>query len=398
MKTAKKISISTLLKKNISKGQLCGYAIANLIGLTVILCGILFYCDSRHHQNNDDKFFSDDYIVVTKKVNGVNLDPVAFSEEEIEEIGSQPWVKKLGRFTSADFSVSASVNMGGKGMSTYLFFESVPDDFFDTKPSIWGFTPDSKFIPIVLNKDYLALYNFGFALPQGLPQLSEEMIGTVPLKLMIKGQNGVVDMYDAAVVGFSSRLNTIAVPQEFMDWANTRYSDNDEKEYSRLIIKIDRMNSAGFEKYLQDNGLEMAGDKEASSKVAEFMGVVSGVVAATGFVISLLALFILLLSIFLLLQKSRHTLRNLMLLGYGPGEISRYYEKMVVSLNCVITLFAVGFTFICRLIWHKSLIALGLGDGNVLFTLGAALLYFLIVTLINIIVIRRHLHSIWKKP
>lgn len=396
MKVTEKIGIGTLLKKNISKGQIIGYSIANLIGLTVILSGILFYCDSRHQQKNDDKFFSEDYIVVSKKVKGVNLEPVAFSDDEINEIRSQPWVKKIGKFTPADFAVSASINMGGKGMSTYLFFESVPDDFFDMKPPGWNFNPDKNFVPIVLNKDYLSLYNFGFALPQGLPQLSEDMIGTVPLKLMISGKNGKSEFFDANVVGFSSRLNTIAVPQNFMDWANKHFSVDSNPEISRLIIKIDRLNASDSDKYLSDHGIEISGDKEGADKVSQFMGVVSGVVAATGFVISLLALFILLLSIFLLLQKNRETLRYLILLGYSPRQISKYYEKTVIILNSLITILAIGLTFICRLIWYKPLIALGLGNGNVLFMLGAATLYFIIITIINILVIRNQLLSIWR--
>ena len=391
----KKSGISTLLKKNVSKGQLLGYAIANLIGLTVILSGILFYCDSRHHQKTGDKYFSDDYIIISKKVKGISLDPVAFSEDEITDLSKQSWVKKLGRFTSADFSVSASVNMGGKGMSTYLFFESVPDDFFDVTPPEWHFNSDKRFVPIVLNKDYLALYNFGFALPQGLPQLSEDMISTVPLRLLISGKNGSSEIFDAAVVGFSSRLNTIAVPQEFMNWANERFSNDFQEETSRLIIKTDRLNPGNSEQYLNEHGYEIAGDKEGDSKVSEFLGLVSGITAATGLVISLLALFILLLSIFLLLQKSRTMLNNLLLLGYSPSQIALYYEKTVLIINFSLTLLAIGFTFVCRLIWHKSLLALGLGDGNVLFMLGAALLYFLIVSVINILVIRRHLLSIW---
>lgn len=397
MKSGKNIGISALLKKNLSKGQLLGYAFANLVGLTVILSGILFYCDSRHHQKNNDNFFSDDYLVVSKKVKGLNLEPVAFTPAEITDLSAQPWVKKVGKFTSADFSVKASINMGGKGMTSFLFFESVPDDFFDKLPYGWGFDPEKRFIPIVLNRDYLALYNFGFALPQGLPQLSEEMIGTVPLKLILNGNNGKTDLFDAAVVGFSSRLNTIAVPQEFMDWANERYSDNEPEEASRLIIKIDRLKSGDFESYLQENNLEVAGDKEADSKIAEFLGVVSGVTTATGVVISLLALFIILLSISLLLQKSRGLLRNLLLLGYSPSQPAKYYEKIVISINLTLTLLAVGFSFICRLIWHKSLVSIGLGNGNVLFMLGTALVYFLIISLINIIVIRRHLSSIWHK-
>ena len=392
----KKIGISTLLKKNLSKGQLIGYSIANLIGLTVILSGILFYCDSRHHRKTDDKYFSDDYLVVSKEVKGINLDPVAFTQEEINDLQSQPWVKKLGEFTPADFSVNASISMGGKGMSSYLFFESVPDEFFDMVPPGWNFNPENRFVPIVLNKDYLALYNFGFALPQGLPQLSEEMIGTVPLKLLIKGNNGNSQVFDANVVGFSSRLNTIAVPQNFMDWANAKFSNNSDPEISRLIIKIDRLNSSASEKYLEDHGLEIAGDKESASKVSEFLGLVSGIVAATGLVIALLALFILLLSIFLLLQKSRPMLRNLILLGYSPLQPARYYIGMVLKLNLIITLVAVGLTFVCRLIWHESLVSLGLGNGNVLFMLGAAILYLIIISLINIIVIRRHLFAIWQ--
>lgn len=391
-----KLGISTLLKKNLSKGQLIGYSFANLVGLTVILSGILFYCDSRHHQKEDDKFFSDDYIVISKEVKGINLDPVAFSQEEIEELNAQSWVKKLGKFTSADFSVSASVNMGGKGMSTYLFFESVPDDFFDVKPDEWDFNPQKKYVPIVLNKDYLALYNFGFALPQGLPQLSEDIIGSVPLKLFIKGENGRTDIFDASVVGFSSRLNTIAVPQEFMDWANSIFSNKKEDETSRLILKIDRLNSSDSDNFLSSHNYEVAGDKEGESKVSVFMGVVSGVVTATGVIIALLALFILLLSIFLLLQKSRPMLINLILLGYSPSQIATYYERTVILINSVITCLAVGFTFICRLIWHHHLETLGLGNGNVLFMLGTAIIYLFIITGINIIVIRRHLTSLWQ--
>lgn len=395
MRNQSKAGIGILLRRNISKGQLLGFSVANLIGLTVILCGILFYCDSHTHHSKEDKLFSEDYIVVSKMVKGLNLEPVAFTEEEIDEIAKQPWVKKLGRFTSADFTVNASINMGGKGMTSFLFFESVPDEFFDNPPSGWDFDPKKNFVPIVLNKDYLALYNFGFALPQGLPQLSEEMIGTVPLKLLLSGKNGKTEILEAGVVGFSSRLNTIAVPQQFMDWANERFSDGSNDETSRLIIKIDRLNSGNSEKYIEENNLEIGGDKESESKVSEFMGIVSGVMTATGVVISLLALFIIILSISLLLQKSKTMLRNLMLLGYPPSKPAKYYERIVIILNSLITLSAVGVTFICRLIWHKSLLTLGLGNGNVLFMLGSALLYFIILTFISSVVIRRHLHSIW---
>ena len=392
---AEKKTLFMLLSKNLSRGQLIGYALANIVGLTVILSGIMFFCDSRHNIAETDKFFSDDYIVISKKVKGINLDPLTFTEEEIRDIEIQPWVKKIGKFTASQFPVSCFIDMGGKGFSSQLFLESVPEDFYEIKPDLWGFNTDENFIPIVLNKDYLALYNFGFAAPHGLPQLSEEMIGNVPLKLKIIAENGDVFIFNAAVVGFSSRLNTIAVPQEFIDWANKKFVLGEKVLPSRLIIKIDRFNFKDLKEYLISHNLEVDGDKDGDSKISEFLSIVSSVVAANGLIISALALFILILSIFLLLQKSRSMLHDLLLLGYSPRQLSKYYERIVLITNSLITILAIGFTFLCRQVWTTPLSTLGLGKANVLFMLGAALLYFVIISLLNILLIRRNIDRIW---
>lgn len=384
-----------LLRRNISKGQICGYFVANLIGLTIILCGIQFFCDSRNSGKEEDNYFSDDYIVISKTVKGINLEPVSFTESEIEEIKQQPWVKKVGFFTPSNFSVNASVLMGGKGMSTQMFLESVPDEFFDKKPENWEFDENKKFVPIVLNKDYLALYNFGFAIPQGMPQLSEDIIQTVPLRLTIRGGNGKVETFDAGVVGFSSRLNTIAVPEDFMQWANKRFSSEPVGSPSRLILKTDGFEVSQIEKFVNTNGYEIAGDKGNSSKVSDFMGVLAAVVTAIGILISLLALFILILSIFLLVQKSRHMLRNLLLLGYSPRQVGKIYEHLIEITNAIIVCLAIGLTFIFRIFWVSPLKNLDLGAGSVLPMIGGALIYYLFVCTTSVLIIRKHLNLIW---
>lgn len=386
----------SLLKRNVSKGQLAGYALANIVGLSVILIGILFYCDSTHSNESEDRFFSSDFITLSKKVEGIGFTPTAFSAAEIEELAKQPWAKRVGKFSSSQFAVNASINMGGRGLSSYMFCESVPDDFFDRLPRDWKFDEKKGFVPIILSKDYLALYNFGFAVPQGLPQVSEDVIGAVPITLRLTGENQEPEYYKAAIVGFSSRLNTIAVPQSFMDWANARYAPESHPEASRLIVEIDRLESKGMAEWLASRGIEIGGDKADSNKVSDFLSIVSSVVTANGFVISLLALFILLLSIFLLLQKSREKLRNLMLLGFSPREVGRYYEWMVVGANLVISLMAVGISLGCRTLWAKSLHDIGLGDAPIWPMTIVAAGYFVLVSAINVSVIRRHLLLIWK--
>ena len=76
-----------------------GYAIANIVGLTVILTGMLFFADSKNADPDGDKYFSDDYVVLSKKVEGVGFNPVSFSDEDIAKLSKQPWVNKIGHFT-----------------------------------------------------------------------------------------------------------------------------------------------------------------------------------------------------------------------------------------------------------------------------------------------------------
>lgn len=396
MKSRFQYEIWCLLKKNISKGQLAGYAIANVIGLTVVLIGIMFFSDARSSGAQADSYFSDDYVVLSKKVEGIGFDPVCFSEEDIDKLGRQDWVVKIGRFTSSRFAVYGDVSAGGRGIGSYLFCESVPNDFFDIAPKDWYFDPKERFVPIIISKDYLSLYNFGFAIPQGLPLVSEKIVGAIPIRLRITGEDNVAENFEAAIVGFSSRLNTIAVPQDFMDWANERYSSGKAPDPSRLIVKIDRLAAADMRKYLQEEDIEIAGDMEGMNNISAFVGIVSSVVSANGAAICALALFILILSIYLLLQKSRQTLRNLMLQGFSPDEISRYYIALVVSINACITMAAALATFACRMLWIGPLREIGLGGASVLPVLLAAFVYLVFVTLINIRVIRRKLLGMWR--
>lgn len=384
-----------LLRKNISKWQLLGYVVANIVGLSVILAGIMFFADSQKSSQADDEFFSDDYVVLSKRVEGVGFEPVSFSEEDMEKLSRQSWVKKVGKFSVSQFAVNGSVNMGGRGLSTYLFFESVPDEFFDVAPKDWYFDPKEKFVPIILSKDYLTLYNFGFAIPQGLPQVSEEIVGAIPIVLRLTGKNNVTEFLDAAVVGFSSRLNTIAVPQSFMDWANDRYGSGEVQNPSRLIVKIDRFAASDMKGYLDENGVEVAGDKDETGSISAFFKVVSSVVSVNGMVISLLALFILILSVFLLLQKSRESIRKLMFLGFSPNDISRYYETIVMVVNLFITIVAVSVAVGCRMLWTEQLHDIGLGGASLIPVLSVGVAYLGVVTAFNIFVIRKKLYSFW---
>ncbi len=387
-----------LLRHNISAGQIAGYALASFVGLAIVLTAIQFYRDVSSVWNDDDSFISKDYLILSKRVEGVSglfgrasasAGDTRFCEQDIADIASRPWVRKVGRFSSASFNVYAKVELGGSSMGSALFLESIPDEFFDVTPKGWTYEPGrSSYVPVILSKDYLSLYNFGFATSRGMPQVSEEVIGMVPLKLSLSG-NGRQEWVDARIVGFSSRLNTIAVPEEFMQWANSEFSETPAEAPSRLIVMLDRPGDPQVESYLEEHGYETAGDRADNGKAAFFLSVVTTVVIGVGLIISILAFFILMLSIYLLLQKNRTKIHDLMQLGYSPAQVSRHYHLIVIAVNAGVLLTAMAVMLAASAWWSAPLRALGSEPTTVWLTAGIGIGLMLLITLGNLAAITR---------
>lgn len=393
--------VRRLLRRNISAGQLAGFALANLVGLVIVLIAIQFYRDIATTWNDEDSFISRDYLILSKRVNALGAltgsGQPTFSDAEIDELAACTWARKVGRFNTARFNVNATVDMGGANIGTALFLESIPGDFFDVSPAGWDYTPGSNApVPVIISKDYLTLYNFGFATSRGLPQISESMIGMVPLRLSLSG-NGRQQWVNAKVVGFSSRLNTIAVPEQFMEWANTTFAEPGlHHSPSRLIVEVAIPGDPAVTAYLDSHGYEVAGDKIDNSKAAFFLNIVTSVVIAVGIIISALAFFILLLSIYLLLQKNKLKIHQLMQLGYRPGDIARHYNLLIGAVNGSVLLIASAILILCSAGWQQSLGAIGASSATVWPTLLVGLLIIALITGGSIIAVNRNIKAVFR--
>ena len=69
-------------------------------------------------------------------------------------------------------------------------------------------------------------------------------------------------------MGFSNRLNTIIVPESFMQWSNARYAPEVNVQPSRLILEVSKPGDVAIEKYMKKHGYEIAGDKMNSNKAS----------------------------------------------------------------------------------------------------------------------------------
>lgn len=384
-----------LLRQHISPGQLTGFFFANLLGMAIVLLGIQAYADIRPVFTRGDSFLKKDYLIATKEVSTLGSllgNSSTFSLSEIEDLQQQEFTEKVGSFTPSLFDVSASMGMAKAGihLSTEMFFESVPDEFIDTDLSQWKADDPGGSLPIIIPRNYLNLYNFGFAQSRGLPKLSEGLTGILSMTITLRG-NGRTETYRGHIAGFSNRLNTILVPQEFMDEANRRLAPGREAHPSRLIVEVKNPADSRIARYFEEHHYQTEGNGLDDGKAAYFLRLLTGIVLAVGGVICLLSFYLLSLSIFLLVQKNASKLENLLLLGYRPTQVALPYQLLAVSLNVASLLAAIGFVAGLRTVYMDSIrqVFPQLQGGTLLPCLSTGILLLLLTAVLDWLLIRK---------
>ena len=392
-----------LLRQHISIPQFAGFFFANLVGMLIILLGIQFYNDIQAVYDGEDSFMKADYLIVNKKISTMSTitgRSNTFSEDEVADFKSQKFVERMGAFTPSSYNVRASFNMEGMArMSTEMFFESVPDEFVDVARDKWSYEEGSTDIPIILPKNYLDLYNFGYAQSRSLPKLSEGILGAISLTIRIDG-NGRMDEYQGRIVGFSSRLNTILVPDAFMKWANRVYANTEQaKETSRLILEVNNPTDDAITSYLQDNNYETDQDKLDASKPTYILRIIVGIVMSVGLVISILAFYILMLSVYLLVQKNSTKLENLILIGYSPAKVSLPYQALTVGLNVLVFILSFGLLIIIRKVYMEMFENFfpDMTAPSVTPSLILGITLLIVVSVLNIVAVRSKVVSLVRK-
>ena len=391
-----------LLRQHISVPQFVGFFFANLVGMTIIILGIQFYTDTRAIFNEEDSFMKPGYLIINKKISSLSTitgKSTAFSAPDIQGLQRQDFVEKIGTFTSSSFDVRATFNLDdATNISTDMFFESVEDEFVDVKTDEWTYREGDHEVPIILPRSYLDLYNFGYAQSRNMPKLSEGILGAIRLQIDIRG-NGHQDSFVGKIAGFSSRLNTILVPQSFMNWASRHYAEGKPKSVTRLIVEVENPTDDRITSYLQDHSYETDEDKLDASRQSFMLKVIVAIVMTVGLVICILSIYILMLSVYLLVEKNNTKLENLLLIGYSPHRVSMPYQLLTLGLNVGVLVIAIVLLVVARSQY------LGLFESffpnfetpTMVYSLVCGVVVLIIVSIINAIAIKSKVMSIWKR-
>ena len=391
-----------LLRQHISVPQFVGFFFANLFGVMIVLFGFQFYNDIMPVFTSGDSFMKANYIIINKSIgtmNSLSGNSNAFVNSDIDDLKSQKFVKGVGQFSSAMYKVDASMSIQGVNiLNSELFIESVPDRFVDVPLDKWKYEAGSHVVPIILPRSYITMYNFGFAQSHSLPKISEGLVGMIDFKLLIHG-NGNDGTFQGRVIGFSSRLNSILVPQSFMDWSNGHFSADKANNPTRLIVEVDNPTDSKVSEYMDNHGYDTADNNMDAEKITYFLKLLVSVVVVVGLVISLLSFYILMLSIFLLVQKNSSKLENLLLIGYSRARVAMPYQILTLALNFMVFVIALVSLYFVRGYYIEVILTLfpEVSEGTMLGSVFVGLALFFLVSLTNVFVIRRKVMSIWNR-
>ena len=340
--------------------QLSVVVFGTLFGLLMVMSSLQLYKDIKSIVDARKELISAQFLVVNKPVSILNTlsgNAAVFSEAEIEAFKSLKSVEKVGTFKANRFRAQTGFQFQEKTMMTDMFFESVPDEFLDVKTREWDWH-ERDAVPIILPTDYLNLYNFGFAPSQGLPQISRGTAKLAGLKVVLSGQGKTVEM-PGMIAGFTDRINSILVPESFLEYANKNFGNTEDKGVSRLVLLCNDPSDAALTEFLQNGGYETNLEMLKNGKLNALLKMVLHIVLLIGSVIILLAIHGFIQYAQLLISHSTYEIKTLLQLGYKVGAIFRQFMWFYIGL--MILVFVAG---ALGLMYIKHLVNLYMSEKN----------------------------------
>lgn len=379
--------------------RLFGAAAGSLIGFFILMAAIQLFADVKWFMANDeDDLFGPGMLVINKRVNIINtagLRSSGFSEKEITRLREKSFIKRVEPFVPCRYKVSVRISMAGYDIPDFLsefFFEAIPDDLVEMDKRVWHWDENSKEVPVVLPADFLRFYNFGFAPGQNLPPLSEKTLQLARLHIVIQGNNQQWQV-PGRIAGLSERVNTILVPQSFMDYSNKRFGDKASINPSRLVVVSYMAADPELTSFIRNSRYETSRSELRSGKLNQLLQMSVVVTGVIGLIIIALAFYIFVLSFSLFIVRSNYEFRTLIQIGLAPVRIEKYLIRSLLIISLAILILDIFFITVFHKIAGAILIERGINLMPHLHytTVVFAALVMVVMVLLNTLNIKRNI-------
>jgi len=318
------------------------------VGVLLLLSSVQMYSNINHLiRDKNTRKNGADFISITKTITNENMGKDnRFNEADIQDLKAQPFIEDAAPLKANAFKVTA-----GAGslipFSTDIFVEALNDKFIDSVPANFIWKEGDEMVPIIFSTDFLEMYNV-FAPSWDLPQMSEKTASSVSIFLRCHGHNGE-RQYRARIVGFSDRVNSILVPENFLGLQNKQLEGIENVTASRVFLKTTDANNPQLLSYLTQKDYHVNKDKTKFGRVKSVLqSIVSGL-AGFGVLVILLAMVLFSFYLQLMVAKSKDNLQLLLTLGYSPKWLSRTVAKKWVPVYVTIIIVALSLTALLHL-------------------------------------------------
>ncbi|MDP1811032.1 MAG: ABC transporter permease [Sediminibacterium sp.] len=353
--------LQRLLKKLIRSGAGRNRFALAITGLSVAMLLILAavqiqsnYHDLLHSKTNQDSIAN--FLVLNKILTDQNMGATALSDSDINDLKQQPFVESVGLLSPGRFKASIQSYSDRFPFYTDIAFESVPKDFIDVAGKDWIWKENQQLVPVIVPNMFLDFYNFQFSFSQNLPQLTQQVVKMIIFKINLYGPDGIVS-FNGQVVGFSDRISSLLVPQEFMEWANNRFGKNKDTKPSRVIISTKDPGNPILVQYLKAKNLSTDADKTRFSRYRQVVDLVVTISGITGVIMLAFALLIFSLFIQLTIVACKEEIILLITLGASPKQLRKFLMKQFFPVNVLIVLVSIGIIAILQYAVHHQLLS-----------------------------------------
>lgn len=377
--------LNKLLFRNQDRKQLIIAMVGAFFGITFLIMSI-HYLIKVNEFGEGSEILGPNTIIVQKTVTSsttIGFSKTDFSERELEKIKAEKFIIDVKPVISNNFNLWFETD--GKvipNFKTNLFIQTIDKSFLDTDSKKWKWKEGDPSVPVIMPRDFIVMMNT-YASAAGFPQVSDELAMTAQFKFMLSNNDGKKKWVKVHIIGFTSAVSAVLVPESFMKYGNSNFSTGEEEKITQIMISGKESEFGRVEELLKTKGLESKDSQMVVGRLKSMVGTLFFVVLCISVIAVFVSGLVLIQYMQLLMSKNAYEVRTLMRMGYHPKNIIRRFFIYFVKVFGIVMIMGLACFFIAKFFLDEMFESGGLyiDTGMTMWSIGALMLAYFFFTL-----------------
>jgi hypothetical protein len=324
--------IRKILFSNQNKKQLVFALIGVLIGFVFVSISV-HYIYEINREDSTSEILNNNAFLIQKKVSNSSALMVSnhvFSDLEKSFYKNQHFIDDVVPVENNNFSVELKSD---DPLLPYfrsdIFIQSIPSSFLEVNNFLWSWNEKKdSIVPIILPRDFVYMMN-NFLTSSGLPQVSDDLLKDIAFQIKL-GDLGREKSFRAKIVGFTNEMNSILVPENFMNYGKNKFGGQVNSNTTQLLMKIQKGKFGMIEDLLKKNHLEIKKNQLIEGKLKSMITIFLSAITLISLVVVFISMIVLIQYLQLLITKNAYEIRTMLRIGVFIRDIVFQYVVYVL--------------------------------------------------------------------